>query len=296
MARNLDLAALRSFVAVAETGGVTRAAQRLHLTQSGVSMQLKRLEESLDAQLLIREGRGVALTKIGEELLPQARQILALNDAIWRRMAEPSLEGELTLGIPHDVVYPLAPLVLRRFAQDFPGVRVTLTSPPTADLLKAFDAGEIDVILTTERTPRATGLTLARRPLVWVGAVGGEAWRKRPAPLATDPRCAFRKPSFEALDEAGIPWEWVISASSQDAISASIAADLAICALLQGTAPKELEEIDHGGDLPELPWISINLYVNSDPQNGLTDRLAQYVRDCFDEADPLKAQSIRRVA
>ena len=86
MARNLDLTALRSFVTVAESGGVTRAAQQLHLTQSAVSMQLKRLEESLNQPLLDRSGRGVSLTNQGEQLLSYGRRMLALNDEVMARM------------------------------------------------------------------------------------------------------------------------------------------------------------------------------------------------------------------
>lgn len=281
MARNIDLSALRSFVAVAETGGVTRAAQRLHLTQSGVSMQLKRLEESLDVQLLAREGRGVALTKIGEELLAQARKLISLNDEIWEKMTSTPSEGALTLGIPHDIVYPLAPQVLKSFARDFPSVRVSLTSPPTSDLLKQFEAGEVDVILTTENGAQSGAETLARKPLVWIGAPGGRAWRRRPVPFASDPRCAFRKPSFEALEQAGIGWDWAIATGSDHATFASVAADLAVCALLKGTETFGLEEVPHGGELPELPMFNINLYANTDQGDALAERLAAYVRAAF---------------
>ena len=69
MPRNLDMTALRAFVTLAETGGVTRAAGQLHLTQSAVSMQVKRLEEMIGQPLLERAGRGVALTAHGEQLL-----------------------------------------------------------------------------------------------------------------------------------------------------------------------------------------------------------------------------------
>ncbi|MEL6978628.1 MAG: LysR family transcriptional regulator [Pseudomonadota bacterium] len=298
MARNLDLAALRSFIAVAETGGVTRAAQRLHLTQSGVSMQLKRLEGSLDAELLSRDGRGVTLTKLGEELLSNARKMIALNDEIVERMRRAPLEGELTLGMPHDIVYPLAPRVLRRFNADFPGVRVNLVSPPSSELIRAHQNGEIDVILTTEEGAHPGAETLTRRCLVWVGAPSGRAWRKRPAPVATDPRCAFRKPSFEALDRAGVGWEWAISTGSSDAIIATIAADLGICALLKGTAPAGLEEIDHGGALPDLPMINVNLYVGANiaKEQALTDQLASYVREAFQSTDPLRNRAVRQVA
>ena len=113
MIRNLDLTALRSFVTVAETGGVTRAAHQLHLTQSAVSMQIKRLEEMLQQPLLDRAGRGVQLTAHGEQLLGYGRRILAINDEVISRMMNDAFEGELRLGVPTDIVYPHIPRVLR---------------------------------------------------------------------------------------------------------------------------------------------------------------------------------------
>jgi len=107
MPRNLDLTALRSFVAVAETGGVTKAAGFLNLTQSAVSMQLKRLEEGLGLDLLDRSGRGIALTGTGEQLLGYARRMLALNDEVYTRLTSQEFEGEIALGVPHEVAMQL---------------------------------------------------------------------------------------------------------------------------------------------------------------------------------------------
>ena len=84
--RNLDISALRSFVTVAELGGVTRAAERLNLTQSAVSMQLKRLETAFDQPLMQRHGRGVCLTSEGEQLLGYGRRD--------RRFAHTALAGD----------------------------------------------------------------------------------------------------------------------------------------------------------------------------------------------------------
>ena len=84
MSRQLDLTALRSFVAVADTGGVTKAAGFLNLTQSAVSMQLKRLEESLGLDLMDRSGRTIALTGSGEQLVSYARRMLRLNDEVYK--------------------------------------------------------------------------------------------------------------------------------------------------------------------------------------------------------------------
>ena len=113
--RNLDITTLRSFVAVADSGGVTRAAGFLHLTQSAVSMQLKRLEELLGLALLDRSGRTIALTPSGEQLLGYARRMVALNDEVIGRLTDQAFEGEVVLGVPHDVVYPVIPQVLQRF-------------------------------------------------------------------------------------------------------------------------------------------------------------------------------------
>ena len=107
MIRNLDIAAMRSFLAVAEMGGVTRAATQLNLTQSAVSLQIKRLEELFGQPLFERTGRGVTLTAQGEQLVGYARRLLAANDETWSRMTEPAqFAGEINLGSPDDLLYP----------------------------------------------------------------------------------------------------------------------------------------------------------------------------------------------
>ena len=100
MSRNLDVATLRSFLTVAETGGVTRAAAQLNLTQSAVSLQIKRLENTFSCALFERNGRGVTLTSQGEQLVGYARQLLAANDETWIRMTATEFSGEIHFGSP----------------------------------------------------------------------------------------------------------------------------------------------------------------------------------------------------
>ncbi|MFV2003060.1 MAG: LysR family transcriptional regulator, partial [Paracoccaceae bacterium] len=161
MPRNLDMTALRSFVAVADAHGVTRAAGFVNLTQSAVSMQLKRLETALDAQLLDRSARTIALTSAGEQLLGYARQMLALNDEVYARLSDQAFEGEVVFGVPHDIVYPSIPQVLQRFHAEYPRVRVQLVSSNTGALKQRFRRGECDIILTTEDQCDAGGETIA---------------------------------------------------------------------------------------------------------------------------------------
>lgn len=281
MIRNLDIAALRSFATVAETGGVTRAAGRLHLTQSAVSMQIKRLEEMLGQSLFDRSGRGMAPTAAGEQLLSYARRILALNDEAWARMTADDWEGEVTLGVPHDIVYPHIPAVLRDFARIAPRLRVALIASYTRKLKAQFARGEMDLILTTEDEPEPGGETLTVRPLVWIGAKDGQAWRKRPAPLAFEPACIFRPQALAALNAADIPWEIAVESASARGIEAAVSADLAIFAGVDTAVPPQLDTVAHGGALPALPGVRINMYAGEGPKAPIIARLADAVRAAF---------------
>ena len=281
MARNLDLTALRSFLTVADAGGVTKAAVQLNLTQSAVSMQLKRLEDALGQTLLDRSQRGMALTAQGEQLLGYARRLLDLNDEAWARMTHPAFEGEISIGVPQDIMYPHVPRILQRFAQEYPRVRVLLHSDYTANLKPRLARAELDLILTTEGSLDPGGETLSRQPLVWVGAAGGQAWRSRPLRFGSSTRCLFRRPAIEALERAGLAWELAVDAISCSTVEVSVTADLAVFVLLAGSLPAQCEEIRHGGALPELPVYRINLYVGDGPRAPLADRLAALVRQAY---------------
>jgi len=281
MPRNLDMTALRSFVAVAEAGGVTRAAGFLNLTQSAVSMQLKRLEENLGQSLLDRSARQIGLTAQGEQLLGYGRRLLALNDEVYARLTDTSFEGEITLGVPSDIVYPYIPGVLQRFAAEYPRVKVQLISSYTNRLKRQFARGECDLILTTEESIGEGAETLATLPLVWVGSPGGQAWKSRPLRLAFEYACLFRTGVQSALDHAGIPWEMAVESDSTRTVEASVTADLAVHATVSGTLPGYIEQIDHGGHLPELAKIKINMYVAEKTQTPLANELATLVRQAY---------------
>lgn len=281
MPRNMDLTALRAFVAVSDAGGVTKASGYLNLTQSAVSMQLKRLEEMLGVVLFDRSARRLNLTGAGEQMLGYARRMLELNDEALGRLTGPDYEGELKLGVPHDIVYPAIPQVLQRFNAEFPRVKVQLISSYTAKLQHMFDRGEVDVILTTEMEVDPGGETLQERPLIWVGAEGGQMWRQRPLRLAFEHNCIFRQGVQRALDRVGIPWEMAVETDSTRTVEASVSADLAVHACVEGTEPPYVEAIGHGGALPALPQISINMYQSELGQGKPFEALASFTRAAF---------------
>ena len=279
--RNLDLTALRSFVAVADTGGVSKAAGFLNLTQSAVSMQLKRLEEALNLALRDRSSRVIALTPAGEQLLSYARRMLDLNDEIYGRLTSVDYEGEFVLGVPHDIVYPAIPDVLQKFATAYPRVRVQLLSSFTRGLKSQFARGEVDIILTTEAGLEPGGETLASLPLVWFGAPGGTAWKHRPLRLAYEGNCIFRVGVQRRLDDAGIPWEMAVESDSTRTIEATVSADLAVHTMLAGTEPRYFERIQHGGALPELGGMNINMYCRELGQGPILEDLKELLASAY---------------
>ncbi|WP_295312825.1 LysR family transcriptional regulator [Roseobacter sp.] len=290
--RNLDVTTLRSFVAVADAGGVTRAAGFLHLTQSAVSMQLKRLEEILNVDLLDRSGRTIALTASGEQLLVYARRMVALNDEVISRLTDQEYEGEIVLGVPHDIVYPAIPQVLKQFNTAFPRMRVHLVSSYTRALKDQFGKGECDLILTTETSADPGSETLCHKPLRWIGAPGGTAWRHTPLRLAFGRQCTFRPRVVEALDTAGIPWSVIVETESDRTIEATVSADLAVHTMIEGTEPPHLERIDHNGTLPDLPEQMINLYGAQSGKGLVHDTLAGFLRRAFAGTEGAKLRAV----
>lgn len=281
MPRNLDLSALRSFVTVADVGGVTRAAGYLNLTQSAVSMQIKRLEESLGLPLFLRAARKLALSPDGEQLLSYGRRMLALNDEALSLLSAQACSGEIRLGVPHDVVYPAVPGILKRMAQAYPRVRINLVSSFTLLMKQEFARGAFDVMLTTEETPDAGAEVLSSRALVWVGAQEGNAWQRRPLRLGFKDTCIFRPRAQAALEKAGIPWEMATGGESEQAVEATVAADLAISVRMVGSIPEGMVPIAGENQLPPVGEMKLGLYRAGRRNDEAVDLLVSELRCAY---------------
>ncbi len=288
MRRTVDLSLLRALVAVAETGGMTSAARALNLTQAAVSQQIRRLEETFDTQLFCRDSRRPVLTPCGERLVAYAQRMLAMNDEVWGMMTSPDFQGEVRLGIPHDIITPFIPPILRSFNQHWPRVRVTLVCQSSNNLLRMLEENEIDLTLTTERTAGEQGELLLPDQLVWAGAKDGEAHKRRPLPVTFgDARCSFRPPTIEALGKAGLDWHLTCETGDFAPYCATLAADLAVAPMLTLTVPNNLQVLGAAEGLPPLPTFYINLRL---PKSGVTDiaqEMARFIRSGF--AKPYQA-------
>src|SRR5215813_13573081 len=143
----MDIGLLQSFVSVVDAGGFTRAGERVHRTQSTVSQQIRRLEDTLGCPLLHRNGKHATPTEEGERLLSYARRILALAEEARDAVARPADEGVVRLGIPEDFAANRLAKVLSKFARSRPGLRLDVRCDLSVDLRSELERGELDLAL-----------------------------------------------------------------------------------------------------------------------------------------------------
>lgn len=232
----LDPHLLQSFVAIVETGSFTRAGERMHLTQSTISQQMRRLEQQLGCPLLDRSGRQVVTTAQGETLLGLARRILGLLAQAGDRVGEASLP--LRLGVPEDFAAGAMTAVLAAFARQYPEVRLEVQSDLSHALWQAFEAGELDLALIKQGRGQGEPIARWREPLAWVDSRDWPAGERDPVPLVVFPsEGLYRRQITDALDARGIPWRIAYVSASlaslQGAVSAGIGVSLLPTRLLQ---------------------------------------------------------------
>lgn len=168
--QSLDADVLRTFVAIAEQGGFTRAGEVVNRTQSAVSMQMKRLEEDiLQRQLFERDGRQVRLTAEGQVLLGYARRILKLHGEVFNTLRMPHMVGLVRIGTPDDYAMRFLPTILSSFAQAYPLVQVEVHCDSSKQLMLRQD---LDLTIVTREPGNEIGQLLRQERLVWAAAEG----------------------------------------------------------------------------------------------------------------------------
>lgn len=259
--RTLNLDALRSFVAICETGSFRRAAARVHKSPSAVSLQIGKLEELLDTRLLDRDARHVALTDQGGTLLGQARRLLGLNDETLALFQRSPLVGRLCLSAPHDLGVSLVPGLLRRLAEVHRGVHVDVRLGTSDVVQKGITDGSANLALFNDVGASAIpAQDLFSEPLKWLILDGGRAVLTEPLPLAVaEIGCAWRDAALNALQTAGRPYRVAYSSDTSMGQVAALRADLAIAALPLSLTDRDLVEAPAHHDLPQLPLTHIRV-------------------------------------
>lgn len=282
MARNLDIALLRTFATVADQHSMTRASERLHLTQGAISQQIARLEGMVGFALLLRDPRGLRLTPAGERLLHRIRPLIAANDEIWSEIKGGAVTGPVRLGLPYDLVAPCFAASLKSYSETFPQVDLSLICAPSPDLLDLVRGGRLDVAVVEEAAGAASGETLAIDRLVWVGARAGLAQGRTPLPISlVAETCVFKPAVMTALAEAERPSRMVFENGGLDATRTVVRMDLAVSAWLATTVPAELDIVAPEAGLPPLPNFAITLHRADGARGAPFDELARHLREAM---------------
>lgn len=277
---SIDTELLRSFVAIADQGGFTRAAEVVNRTQSAISMQMKRLEDDvLQRSLFQRDGRQVRLTAEGQVLLGYARRILKLHGEVLNTLREPHMVGSVRIGTPDDYVMRFMPGILARFAQAYPLVQVELHCEPSYQLLQRQD---LDLTIVSREPGKELGQLLRQEHFVWAEAIGFSPHEQTPMPLAmfnTD--CYCRAWACNALDAMEREYRVAYTSPSLSAIFAVVSAGLAVTAQLQSLITPDMRIIGEAEGLPTLPMTNIMLLRNAQTQSQVTETLAEHIIEGF---------------
>lgn len=254
----LDVESLRTLIAVLDHGGMTRAAEHLHLSQSAVSWKIKRLEERVGRPLLIREGHTLRPTRDARALLADARMIVELHDRAAARLACSDLTGAVKLGSNEEVDPTRMASLLGRFKRTHPGATIEFVIDHTEHLTEQLERGQVDVAIIQVDNDhlRTTDTILWTDQLRWVSCCEATHRTDTTVPLITfGQHCFYRSISEPLLVEAGIEHAVAFSASSISGVRAAVLAGLGVGVIGARYISGDIVPWAPGDDLPALPQI-----------------------------------------
>jgi DNA-binding transcriptional LysR family regulator len=277
----LDLELLRSFVSVVDSGGFTRAGERVHRTQSTVSQQIKRLEDDVGQPLLNRNGKDVTPTEAGERLLSYARRLLALAEEARDVVARPESEGAVRLGVPEDfAAYRLAKL-LAAFSRSHPGLRLDVRTDQSANLKRDLERGELDLALFKRSAGEKGGIAVWPERVHWVTSKSHPRdTRTGSVPLIGFPTgCLYRAGAIHALESAGRSWHMTYTSSNLSGIQAAIAAGMGLSILSEIAIQADHRVLTAKDGFAPIDRTEVALVAAPDASPAtlrLADRLAEF--------------------
>ena len=249
----LTIRQLEVFAAVARQGSVTRAAARLHLTQSAASMSLKQLERALDGPLFARIGRGLVVNDRGRLLLPRVEAVLASLVELEElgRGKNGALAGDLLVGCSTTIGNYLMPGIVKAFSDVQPQVDLRLRVGNTAEIASAVRSGALDGGLVEGEVtdPHLLVETWVRDELVCVTAPGAALAARREVPVAElaaeawvvrEPGSGTRSTVEAAFAARGLRLESVRELGSTGAVKGAVAAGMGMSCLSRAAVAREL--------------------------------------------------------
>ncbi|WP_227370503.1 LysR family transcriptional regulator [Halomonas sp. M20] len=287
----LDLESLRSFMVVTQLGTLAAAAEQRHRTISAISMQIKRLEERLNTQLLIRGARGVSPTPAGEALLREARELLRQHDNLLARFTGRGLSGKVRFGLPEDYARELVGQVLPEFLGSHPNVLLEAVTATSGELSRQLERGELTLAILLDRQNRLKGgEPMWTTAPVWAAPREMRLDEGQPLALALHPvNCPYRATGVEALEALGRAWYAVFTSTSIHALETAVEAGLAISILDRQRLTPAMRVLDENDGLPPLIGGEAKLYFGRNiakDSRPAVEALAALLRERFHQRAP----------
>ncbi len=257
----IDIDAIRCFLAVVELGGFTLAAERLGVSQSAVSKQVRRLEDAGRRRLLSRQGQAVRLTPEGEAFLPYALDVERSYVDMTTVLQEAPLTGVIRLGIAEDMAGSELPYMLGAFRKRHPGVRLVIETGLSGLLSDRLAKGDFDLVMGKRPSLRQEARIVASEPLQWAMAPAfPHVCLERPLPLALHPEPGVTTALvIAALRTAQIDARVVVSSPSITGLRAGVLAGLAVGAFGRAFMPPGLVAVPEDVGLPALPPLEYGI-------------------------------------
>lgn len=280
---NIPTELLRTFVKAVDLGSFTRAGDAVGRTQSAVSLQVRRLEEMLDAPLFVRGTHRMKLTDEGTILAGYARRILALNDEAVASLHRPKVAGSVRLGAPHEYTASLLPEILGKFAQSHPGVMLEVTCDLSKNLLARQQKGEFDLVIALHDDPSASGGTkVLTEPLQWITSQDHARHDQRPLSLVVAPSpCIYRNRVLQTLGRLNMPWRVAYTSSSYSGITAAVRAGLGVTLLAASTVPPGVRVLGERDGFPAMGHLDVRLHTMLESTTEAVRCLADYIASSF---------------
>ncbi|MES2436049.1 MAG: LysR substrate-binding domain-containing protein [Pseudomonadota bacterium] len=278
----LDSDLMRAFLAVVDTGSVTAAADRVGRTQSAVSMQIRKLEESLGQPLFTRLPRGVVLTPRGAQLLPYARRVTSLLEEAATALREKPLAGPVRIGIPDEYAETILPRALAAFSERHPGVEVTVRCDFTAPQQAALDDDQLDLAVIYDSSHTSGDEVLCMDPTVWVTSIAHAQHLQQPVPVGVYFRSDWcRDFALRSLDQQSIPWRAAFECDTSASLRVAARTGLAISPLSRSTIPPGCRELTNADGFPIVDRARVVLKRNPRGGSEAIEGLADMLREAF---------------
>ena len=280
MIPNLDVDQLKTFLAVADTGSFTKAADEVHKTQSAVSMQMKRLEEMLGRPLFAKDGRGVRFTADGDRIVEYARRIVALSDEAVSAFLQPGITGTVRFGTPDDYAELFLPEILSRFSRTHPLITVDVECVSSTILKEQIKTGELDLAIVSTGGNHPTGEIVRSEPLVWATSARHNTHLLSPLPVAlTSVGCAWRKMAEDGLAKINRHYRVAYASSNSAAINAAVLRGLAVGPMPEMCLRPGMRVLDEGEGFPPLGNFEIGMIKRAGRAVPAIEALAQLVKE-----------------